>query len=149
MLRPPGVKGLKHMKDITDKLAAIGAPISEEDQVVTQNHGNQDLLLTGMLQSTGALIGDTTLKLSIDGKKMVICFLLALLHLEWAKLQHVISPVSTHSLLTWSCASGEAFKLTRRLQLVCSTIFLTVRQGLTERMYPFSVLTKAILSCIN
>ena len=26
---------LKHMKDITDKLAAIGAPISEEDQVVT------------------------------------------------------------------------------------------------------------------
>ena len=28
-------KHLKHMKDITDKLAAIGAPISEEDQVVT------------------------------------------------------------------------------------------------------------------
>ena len=26
---------LKHMEDITDKLAAIGAPISEEDQVVT------------------------------------------------------------------------------------------------------------------
>ena len=26
---------LKHMKEITDKLAAIGAPISEEDQVVT------------------------------------------------------------------------------------------------------------------
>ena len=26
---------LKQMKDITDKLAAIGAPISEEDQVVT------------------------------------------------------------------------------------------------------------------
>ena len=26
---------LKHMKDITDKLAAIGVPISEEDQVVT------------------------------------------------------------------------------------------------------------------
>ena len=26
---------LKHMKDITDKLAAIGAPISEEDQVMT------------------------------------------------------------------------------------------------------------------
>ena len=26
---------LKHMKDITDKLAAIGAPVSEEDQVVT------------------------------------------------------------------------------------------------------------------
>ena len=26
---------LKHMKDITDKLAAIGAPISEEDQVET------------------------------------------------------------------------------------------------------------------
>ena len=26
---------LKHMKDITDKLASIGAPISEEDQVVT------------------------------------------------------------------------------------------------------------------
>ena len=25
---------LKHMKEITDKLAAIGAPISEEDQVV-------------------------------------------------------------------------------------------------------------------
>ena len=28
-------KHLKHMKDIADKLAAIGAPISEEDQVVT------------------------------------------------------------------------------------------------------------------
>ena len=26
---------LRHMKDITDKRAAIGAPISEEDQVVT------------------------------------------------------------------------------------------------------------------
>ena len=26
---------LKHMKEFTDKLAAIGAPISEEDQVVT------------------------------------------------------------------------------------------------------------------
>ena len=26
---------LKHMKDITDTLAAIGVPISEEDQVVT------------------------------------------------------------------------------------------------------------------
>ena len=28
-------KHLKHMKDITDKLVAIGVPISEEDQVVT------------------------------------------------------------------------------------------------------------------
>ena len=26
---------LKHMKDITDKIAAVGAPISEESQVVT------------------------------------------------------------------------------------------------------------------
>ena len=26
---------LKHMKDITDRLATIGAPISEEDKVVT------------------------------------------------------------------------------------------------------------------
>ena len=26
---------LKQMKEITDRLAAIGAPISEEDQVVT------------------------------------------------------------------------------------------------------------------
>mgnify|MGYP000704186002 FL=1 len=26
---------LKHKKDITDKLTAIGAPISQEDQVVT------------------------------------------------------------------------------------------------------------------
>ena len=26
---------LKHMKDITDKVSATGAPISEEDQVVT------------------------------------------------------------------------------------------------------------------
>ena len=26
---------LKYMKDITDKLAAIGAPVSKEDQVVT------------------------------------------------------------------------------------------------------------------
>ena len=28
-------KHLKHMKELTDQLAAIGAPISEEDQVVT------------------------------------------------------------------------------------------------------------------
>jgi hypothetical protein len=28
-------KHLKHMKELTDRLAAIGAPISEEDQVVT------------------------------------------------------------------------------------------------------------------
>ena len=28
-------KHLKHMKEITDRLAAISAPISEEDQVVT------------------------------------------------------------------------------------------------------------------
>ena len=26
---------LKHMKEITDRLAAIGAPINKEDQVVT------------------------------------------------------------------------------------------------------------------
>ena len=26
---------IKHMKEVTDKLAAIGSPISEEDQVVT------------------------------------------------------------------------------------------------------------------
>jgi len=26
---------LKHMKELTDKLAAIGAPIEEKDQVVT------------------------------------------------------------------------------------------------------------------
>ena len=26
---------LKHMKDITDKLATIGVPVSEEDHVVT------------------------------------------------------------------------------------------------------------------
>ena len=26
---------LKQMKELTDKLAAVGAPISEEDQVVT------------------------------------------------------------------------------------------------------------------
>ena len=30
-----GTAHLKHMKEITDRLAAIGAPISEEDQVVT------------------------------------------------------------------------------------------------------------------
>ena len=28
-------KHLKHMKELTDRLAAIGAPIDEEDQVVT------------------------------------------------------------------------------------------------------------------
>ena len=51
---------LKHMKDLTDKLAAIGAPIDEEDQVVT--------LLGSLPQSYSTLVtalearsGDITL----------------------------------------------------------------------------------------
>lgn len=39
---------LKHMKEITDKLASFGAPISEEDQVVT--------LLGSLLQSYSTLV---------------------------------------------------------------------------------------------
>ena len=48
---------LKLMKDITDKLAAIGAPISEEDQVVT--------LLGSLLRSFTTLI--TAIKARVDG----------------------------------------------------------------------------------
>ena len=51
---------LKEMKEITDRLAAIGAPISEEDQVVT---------LLGRLPPTySALV--TTLESHIDGVKL-------------------------------------------------------------------------------
>lgn len=48
---------LKLMKDITDKLAAIGAPISEEDQVVT--------LLGSFLRSFATLI--TAIEARVDG----------------------------------------------------------------------------------
>ena len=48
---------LKHMKDITDKLAAIGAPISEEDQVVT--------LLGSLLRSFATLV--TAIEARMDG----------------------------------------------------------------------------------
>ena len=48
---------LKLMKDITDKLAAIGAPISEEDQVVT--------LLGSLLKSFATLI--TAVEVRVDG----------------------------------------------------------------------------------
>ena len=47
----------KHMKDITDKLAAIGAPISEEDQVVT--------LLGSLPRSFATLV--TALEYRMDG----------------------------------------------------------------------------------
>ena len=48
---------LKHMKDITDKLAAIGAPISEDDQVVT--------LLGSLPSSFATLI--TAIEARMDG----------------------------------------------------------------------------------
>ena len=48
---------LKHMKDITDKLAAIGAPISEEDQVVT--------LLRSLPRSYATLV--TAIETRMDG----------------------------------------------------------------------------------
>ena len=48
---------LKHMKDITDKLAAIGAPISEEDQVVT--------LLGSLPRSFATLV--TAIEARMDG----------------------------------------------------------------------------------
>ena len=51
---------LKHMKEITDKLAAIGAPISEEDQVVT--------LLGSVPPIYSALV--TTLESRIDSVKL-------------------------------------------------------------------------------
>ena len=48
---------LKHMKDITDKLAAIGVPISEEDQVVT--------LLGSLPKSYATLV--TAIETRMDG----------------------------------------------------------------------------------
>ena len=53
----PVEQDLKLMKDITDKLAAIGAPISEEDQVLT--------LLGSLLRSFTTLI--TAIKARVDG----------------------------------------------------------------------------------
>ena len=47
---------LKHMKEITDRLASIGAPISEEDQVVT--------LLGSLLQSYSTIV--TALEARVD-----------------------------------------------------------------------------------
>ena len=51
---------LKHMKEITDRLAAIGSPITEEDQVVT---------LLGSLPSSYATLV-TVLKACIDNVKL-------------------------------------------------------------------------------
>ena len=51
---------LKHMKDITDRLAAIGAPISEEDQVVT--------LLGSLPRSYATLV--TAFEARVDNIKM-------------------------------------------------------------------------------
>ena len=48
---------LKHMKDITDKLAAIGVPVSEEDQVVT--------LLGSLPRRFATLV--TTIEARMDG----------------------------------------------------------------------------------
>lgn len=48
---------LRHMKDITDKLAAIGAPISQEDQVVT--------LLGSLPRSFATLV--TAIEARMDG----------------------------------------------------------------------------------
>ena len=51
---------LKHMKELTDKLAAIGAPIDEEDQVVT--------LLGSLPQSYSTLV--TALEARVDDIKL-------------------------------------------------------------------------------
>ena len=51
---------LKHMKDITDKLAAIGAPISEDDQVVT--------LLGNLPRSFATLV--TAIETRMDGTSL-------------------------------------------------------------------------------
>ena len=51
---------LKHMKDITDKLAGIGAPISEEDQVVT--------LLGSLPRSFATLV--TAIEARMDGASL-------------------------------------------------------------------------------
>ena len=67
---------LKHMKDITDKLAAIGAPISEDDQVVT--------LLRSLPSSFATLI--TAIEARMDG----VCldyFQQALIHEEMKQSQ--------------------------------------------------------------
>ena len=62
---------LKHMKDITDKLAAIGAPISEEDQVVT--------LLGSLPRSFATLV--TAIEARMDGVSLD-CVQQALVHEE-------------------------------------------------------------------
>jgi len=51
---------LKHMKELTDKLAAIGAPIEEEDQVVT--------LLGSLPSSYSTLV--TALEACVDNIKL-------------------------------------------------------------------------------
>ena len=69
---------LKQMKEITDKLAAIGAPISEEDQVVT--------LLGSLPKSYSALV--TTLECS-EGVKLNYVQQ-ALLHEERKKTESLV-----------------------------------------------------------
>ena len=69
---------LKEMKEITDKLAAIGAPISEEDQVVT--------LLGSLPSSYSALV--TTLECS-EGVKLSYVQQ-ALLHEERKKTESMV-----------------------------------------------------------
>ena len=71
---------LKQMKEITDRLAAIGAPISEEDQVVT--------MLGSVPPSYSALV--TTLESRIDSVKLSYVQQ-ALLH-EERKQQEKIEP---------------------------------------------------------
>ena len=63
---------LKHMKEITDKLASIGAPISEEDQVVT--------LLGSLPPSYSTLV--TALEAGADGDLKLAYVQQALIHKE-------------------------------------------------------------------
>ena len=63
---------LKHMKEITDKLASIGAPISEEDQVVT--------LLGSLPPSYSTLV--TALEARADGDLRLSYVQQALIHEE-------------------------------------------------------------------
>ena len=62
---------MKHMKDITDKLAAIGAPIPKEDQVVT--------LLGSLPRSFATLV--TAIDARVDGVNLDY-FQLTLIHKE-------------------------------------------------------------------
>ena len=108
---------LKHMKEITDRLAAIGAPISEEDQVVT--------LLGSLPQSYSTLV--TALEARVDDKRLNFVQQ-ALIH-EKQKINRHSSRTSTLSSVNCGAAS-ELVKLIRREQSkqVGSSVLIVVRK---------------------